>query len=330
MARRRTGVSRQRSASDSESEKSSLDNEHGIFEWDAAADRRWTSLREAELRRGFSLDTAHKNKASVFVTLHSRSMVVVGVFFALTTIAGTVASCLYFESDLQGLVYPFISETARDMPQTGAFAFGLTITSMFMIICAVLQYGKVKRDLRESDVGAKRNLTALIVGIVAPPFLGLLACYDTKRALNTHRACVVVFFSLTMVYMLTILSIYHHLSGRSTLREVMEAYKKDDDGRRDKRRRSSCTASPKEIKNVKFSVKVKTIIALIFLGLTLFYLPIGMCMVSDIHSTTYSKDDVYVHAARAVCQHLAVVCIILFYGTFYYDFGELKFYLVHR
>ena len=175
---------RQRSASDSEGEKSLLteENEHGIFDWDAAADRRWTELREAELRRGFSINVSHQNKASVFVTLHSRSMVVVGSFFALITIGGTIASCLYFESDLQGLIYPFISETARDMPQTGFFAFGLTITSMFMVICAVLQYGKVKRDLKESDVGSKRNLVALILGIVAPPFLGLLACYYTKRA----------------------------------------------------------------------------------------------------------------------------------------------------
>lgn len=304
---------RQRSASDSESEKSDLPD-HGIFAWDASADRRWTQLREAELRRGFSLDVKHKNKASVFVTLHSRSMVVVGIFFALLTLGGTVASCLYFESDLQGLVYPFISETARDMPQTGFFAFGFTITSMFMIMCAILQYGKVKRDLAVSDVGSKRNVLAVIVGIAAPPFLGLLACYDTKRALNTHRFCVVVFFTLTMVYMLTILSIYHHLAGRTTLQQVMDAYKKDDDGRSYRQKRRSCTASPKEIQNVKFSVKVKSIIAVVFFLLVLFYLPIGMMMVTDIGDVEYNVQDVYVHAARAVCQHLAVVCIILFYG----------------
>ena len=34
------------------------------------------------------------------------------------------------------------------------------------------------------------------------------------------------------------------------------------------------------------------------------------------------------HAGRAVCQHLAVISIILFYGTFYYDFGELNLNLV--
>ena len=91
------------------------------------------------------------------------------MIIALTTIVGTIASALVFESDLQGLIYPFISETARDMPQTGAFGFGMTISSMFMIFCAVLQYGKVKRDLRYATRGGtKRNFTALVLGIIAP------------------------------------------------------------------------------------------------------------------------------------------------------------------
>ena len=54
------------------------------------------------------------------------------------------------------LVYPYISETARDMPQTGFFGFGMTVTCMVMVGCAVLQYGKVKRDLgvtEQSEVG---------------------------------------------------------------------------------------------------------------------------------------------------------------------------------
>lgn len=63
----------------------------------------------------------------------------------------------------------------------------------------------MKRDIRTDHaehgipVGAKRNFVALMCGVVAPPFLGLLACYDTRRALNTHRAAVVIFFTLTIV-----------------------------------------------------------------------------------------------------------------------------------
>ena len=82
----------------------------------------------------------------------------------------------------------------------------------------------------------------------------------------------------------------------------------------------------RSIKNVKFSLKVKQLIAGIFFAACLFYLPIGSLMVSDMGSETYEPQDVYIHAARAMCQHLAVVCIILYYGTFYYDFGDLTLY----
>jgi hypothetical protein len=35
----------------------------------------------------------------------------------------------------------------------------------------------------------------------------------------------------------------------------------------------------------------------------------------DIGEEWYTEDDIYVHAARAVCQHAAVACIILYYGA---------------
>ena len=35
-----------------------------------------------------------------------------------------------------------------------------------------------------------------------------------------------------------------------------------------------------------------------------------------------------VHTCRAACQHAAVLCIVLFYGTFYLDFGQLEFFVV--
>ena len=32
--------------------------------------------------------------------------------------------------------------------------------------------------------------------------------------------------------------------------------------------------------------------------------------------------DQLVHTCRAVCQHICVVCLILYFGTFYFDFGD--------
>ena len=120
----------------------------GRLSWDPTVEQRWTEARERSLRLGLSPDAPDNKRATLVVTVYSRDMVVYGVIIALTTIIGTIGSSLVFGSDLQGLIYPYISETARDMPQTGAFGFGMTISSMFMIFCAVLQYGKVKRDLR--------------------------------------------------------------------------------------------------------------------------------------------------------------------------------------
>ena len=154
--------------------------------------------------------------------------------------------------------------------------------------------------------------------MIAPPFLGLLACYDTKRALNTHRACVIVFFLLTIVYMFTTLSIYRYLA-------TMEVRSSHRSARGKTTSPSAGHKSPEEeIHNVQYSLKLKSIIALIFVLLTTFYLPIGTYLCSDPFSTEYNKEDVYIHAARALCQHLAVVCIILYYGTFCLDFGNLQ------
>lgn len=319
-------ASRQYSVSDSEGEKLLLER-NGIWGWDAEVERRWTIRREAELRKGLSPNAAKADRATVFVSLPSRTMVFVGSFFALTTILGTIATCLLNDNDLQGLVYPFISETAREWPQNGAFGFGMTVSCMFMISCAILQYGKVKRDIGPGGVGSKRNLGALIAGIIAPPFLGLLGCYDTLRAPGTHRFCVVVFFSLTCGYMLTIVSIYSHLAGLSVLAERELAMQGEPTSYRSSRR---CSASATEIKNVRFSVKVKQLLTTLFFGFSFFYLAVGPYMCQDMFADKYHEDDVMIHAARAAGQHCAVICIILFYGTFYYDFGDLNLYLVTR
>ena len=319
--------------------------------WD---DGNWRA-RETFLQKGLAVAGAGKgNKgARVFVDIRSSSMVVVGVVFALVTILSTIASSIYFESSWQKemLVYPYISETARDMPQTGFFGFGMTVTCMVMVGCAVLQYGKVKRDLGVTQaeqgpwpVGTRRNLTSLITGIIAPPFLGLLACYDTARALQTHRVCVAIFFTLTMVYMFTTLSIYAYLASdayREAVDAVTAARSGDSDGSGGRpgtprlfkpapESPSSKARRQKYEPNVRFSLRIKLAIAASFVVLTLVYLPIGIWLCKRPFGQGYTEPaDVWVHAMRAMCQHLAVMCIILYYGTFYYDFGDLNLYLVN-
>lgn len=357
-------LKRERSRSEAFRDQWVVSDDGRLF-WDPAVELRWTEARERALRIGLSPDAPDEKRATVFVTVYSRDMVVYGSIIALTTIIGTILSSLVFEGqDLQGLIYPYISETARDMPQTGAFGFGMTISSMFMIFCAVLQYGKVKRDLGHTTRGSKRNFTAVILGVIAPPFLGLLAVYDTKRALTTHRVCVVVFFSLTMIYMVLVLNIYELLAGGTRLVSQLggdltgktgdnlrnnsggcdggDGIKADSDGEnlsmrrkrskycRQHKRQQRCSTAPtfKQLQNVRFSLKAKRIIAIFFFTVTVLYLPVGIYLCSDAYTDDYLEVDVYIHAGRAVCQHLAVISIILFYGTFYYDFGELNLNLV--
>ena len=84
------------------------------------------------------------------------------------------------------------------------------------------------------------------------------------------------------------------------------------------------------LSKLRLSLRMKRAIAGIFVACTVFYLPIGhyMCKQQSVEAD-YDPEDARLHAARAVCQHLAVICIILYYGTFYYDFGDLNLYLVN-
>ena len=317
-------------------------------------DGQWDA-RGQQLRQGLA-DAASGDGdkgARVFVAIRSSTLVLGGMALALATILGTIAASCYFPGgswQRTGLLYPYISETARDMPQAGAFSSGMTVTSMVMVGCAILQFGKVKRDLAVATTaaappattaatqpaGTRRNLTSLITGIVAPPFLGLLACYDTRRAPSAHRACVVVFFVGTMVYMFTTLSLYEHLasqcsdgggSGAAAAAAVVAASSQSAASAALERRR----AAERE-PNVRFSLRIKRVIAAAFVVFTLLYLPIGayMCKQPLAIVEGYNEPgDIPIHAARAACQHCAVICIILYYGTFYYDFGDLKLYLVN-
>ena len=275
-------------------------------------EEKWAE-REKLLRQALSPVAERDQRAAIFVTVQSSSIVSWGVVLALSTILFCIGCSLAWQCteqqrrdwqlaephsmkalkfqadphciDLQGLVYPYISETARDMPQTGLFAFGMTISVMMMECCAILQYGKVKRDIRGGNapipVGAKRNFVALLTGLVAPPFLGLLACYDTRRALNTHRACVVIYFTLTIIYMFTTLSIYSYLGqidGKKGFGSAANSPTKFNS-------RAEAHAldvahherSPKP--DVHLSLRLKTYIASLFAVLTTFYLPVGFMYV---------------------------------------------------
>ncbi len=53
-----------------------------------------------------------------------------------------------------------------------------------------------------------------------------------------------------------------------------------------------------------------------------------MLLVTDLYGEQLEGRDWYFNTGRAICQHCAIVCIVLFYATFYLDFGRLEFFIV--
>jgi len=167
----------------------------------------------------------------------------------------------------------------------------------------------VKREIERKQFvsslgmsGWKRNKIALVLGAVSAPFLGLLAVFDTVRSPQTHLIFVLLFFPFMVAYVLVNNSV-HRIVGEHQ-RSTSSA--------------SSSQGSPDSL--AARSLTIKTIIARALIVFVILYLPVGMSLVSDWHD--YSQ-DVMVHSFRAFCQHICVLCLMLYFGSFSLDFGDL-------
>lgn len=248
------------------------------------------------------------------VIFPSRFFPAAGLACGVCSIGASVASNLYHGHDIGGISWPYISDTAKDMPQAGVFAFGMSVTSVVVIVIVVINYGKVKRDLYRlhgqlSGIGAKRNRLALTAGLVAAPNLGLLATFDTARSPQLHLLFVLLFFPCMIVYLFCTTSVYA-LLARSV------DGKKSDEG---------AQHAARQYISLRTSLAWKRAICAVFLVFVTLYLPVGMYFVSDWHDYTR---DATVHSLRAVCQHVCVLCLLGFFGTFWFDFGDLNFFIV--
>lgn len=242
----------------------------------------------------------------------SRFFPAMGLLWGVSSIAASVASNLYHGHDIGGIAWPYISDTAKDMPQAGAFSYGMSVTSVMVAATVVINYGKVKRDLYRlhgqlSSVGRKRNKVALAAGLVAAPNLGLLATFDTARAPELHLVFVLAFFPCMIVYLFATTSLYAYLV------KAAAGKRSDDVGER-----SSYIS-------MQASLAWKRSICGVFLVFVTLYLPVGMYYVTDWYNYA---NDAAVHTARAVCQHVCVLCLLGFFGTFWFDFGDLNFFIV--
>eukprot|EP00164_Ancoracysta_twista_P011396 GFYU01017549.1.p1 GENE.GFYU01017549.1~~GFYU01017549.1.p1 ORF type:complete len:298 (-),score=45.49 GFYU01017549.1:586-1479(-) len=238
----------------------------------------------------------------------SRICPTMGMISWFVTISTCVTLNRLYDHDIGGIPWPYISDTGKYSPERAVFSFGCTITCIYMLTVVALNYGKVKRDIEirhpTSEFGTrgtKRNMVSFVAGIVGCPFLGLLASFDTADTPGLHLICVLVFFPLMLTWMYFNTSVYI----------VLVQYERATYGRAHRALVIS--------KNLKITLSV---LMTIFVML---YLPIGMCLVNDWYN--YGADW-KIHTFRAVNQHLAVACLVFYFGTHFFDFGKLNMEIV--
>eukprot|EP01102_Stenamoeba_stenopodia_P003679 TRINITY_DN13837_c0_g1_i1.p1 TRINITY_DN13837_c0_g1~~TRINITY_DN13837_c0_g1_i1.p1 ORF type:complete len:175 (-),score=20.77 TRINITY_DN13837_c0_g1_i1:31-555(-) len=160
----------------------------------------------------------------------------------------------------------------------------------------------------------RRNKIALFLGIVATPPLGLLAVFDTARSPGLHLLFVLGFFPLMVAYVFVNTSVY-----KTLLRTTDEVHLKH-------KSQAHLPAPPRQpgsrsYLSLQKSVALKRYVSYALLFFVTLYLPVGMSLVTDWYDY---RNDKNVHTFRAVMQHCSVFCIMLYFGTFWYDFGPLR------
>ena len=205
----------------------------------------------------------------------------------------------------------------------------MTVTACLVTVIVILHYGKLKNDLSvlQNAQGMRRNTVSMLCGLFAAPNLALLACYDTARTPALHLLFVLGFFPASVVYLFTITSLYKLLVGD------MQRRRCDD---------SSAVTKTRWV-SLQTSLRYKLLICRCFLFSVTLYLPVGLCLVSNWYN--YADDMCvqalplpavilcnmlrrYVHTMRAVTQHISVALLVLFFGSCYWDFGSINFFLV--
>jgi len=243
-----------------------------------------------------------------------------GLCTFLITILTCVLMVWYFEHDVGGIYWPYLSDTGKYPPESALFAFGLTLTSVWIASIVTLNYGRIKREISlngsfaeglnskdsEGWQGWRRNNLALFLGLISSPFLGLLAVFDTGRSPALHLLFVLGFFPFMVAYVFVNTTVYRIiLKHKESRASKVPASKKMQDA----------------IKMLRISVRCKIVCCYLLFLFVILYLPVGMSLVSDWYEY---RNDVAIHTFRAINQHLSVLCLVFYFGSFWFDFGTLR------
>jgi len=285
---------------------------------------------------------------SVTLSFPSRFFPIAGLLSFLITLTLCLSLNWYYGHDIGGIWWPYISDTGKYPPEAAIFGFGMTITSVWIFAVVVLNYGKVKREVEKNacklskekqllEVLLFRNQSALFLGMISTPFLGLLAVFDTDRSPELHMLFVLIFFPFVLAYCFVNTSVYHIFSEykiqQLSLKKLQKKSSNPKDETRTKQQQQQQLQPQRDddekeqkIINAKKETLLRSVFAkkIFCCGLLIFstlYLPVGMYFVSDWYNY---RNDVAIHTFRAITQHLAVLNLVLYFGSFWFDFGVLR------
>ena len=127
--------------------------------------------------------------------------------------------------------------------------------------------------------------------------------FDTARSPALHLIFVLGFFPFMLAYVFVNTSVYR----------IILKHRKS--------RLAKATKPQKSLRMLETSVFCKTLCCYLLLLFVTLYLPVGMSLVSDWYDY---RNDVAIHTFRAVFQHLSVLCLVFYFGSFWFDFGTLR------
>ena len=236
-------------------------------------------------------------------------------FSAIATITSTLLlsfflNQMYNHTD-SVLRWPYVSDFGVQQPEAGVMAFGMVATSVAIFSVIIINYGKIKNNLAlvGSGRGWKRNVTCAVCGVIGAPSLGASACFDTARTPRLHFLFVMTFFVTSGLYLFFMTNIYM----------ILLKYEPQYESKELTRLQQSRWIT------LKSSVKYKQLFGAMFVLSAFLYLPVGGMMVSDF--SDYTKDTL-IHEYRVLAQYTSVASIILYYSSFYWDFGNFQLFLV--
>jgi len=201
-----------------------------------------------------------------------------------------------------GLELPYISETWRE---GAGYILAVIFVSIASIKLVVVHIAMNKRlSVLESNVPARYFATGC--GIIGIAGLFILVIVNTKMNADLHLYAAYAFFVLSILNITTITFLFHAACRRASAGGDLGA-------------QPSLTRS----RNIKMFTWALIVINFII------YIPVGVsiiCPWNQLPDGNYDYTDcLEIHAMRAATQHLCVWSMLIFYGSYYFDFAPDMF-----